>query len=325
MFYISSSALAFDSVEYVFRDVNNGWLFKYIHSNGASVMFIFLYIHISRGLYYCSYNYPRVYVWYSGLIIFILIMAISFFGYVLRWGQMSFWAAQVITSMFGSIRLLGNSIVEILWGGYSVDKRTLIRFFSLHFLLPFVVFGIMFIHIFLLHVNGSTNPIGVNSNGDKLSLHMYFSVKDAWGFVLVMLLICSLVFYYRNMLGHRDNYIYANSDLTRLHIVREWYFLRMYGALRSVTNKVIGLILMIGCILVLFLLRLINQIWAGSMSLGVLYRILFWFIVSVFCLLGLIGKLRIEYRWEVFGKILIVLYYLSICVLLPLSNYIELW
>lgn len=325
MFYTSDISLAFESVEYIFRDVNNGWLLRYLHANGASLMFIFLYLHIGRGLYYGSYNYPRIFVWNSGVIIFLLTMGTAFFGYVLPWGQMSYWAAQVITSMFGSIRLLGGSIVEVLWGGYSVDKPTLSRFFSLHFLLPFIIAGLVCVHLIFLHVNGSGNPLGINSNADKIRFQVYFSIKDLWGFILVFLFLFWLVFYNPNLLGHPDNYIRANRNVTPVHIVPEWYFLRYYAILRSVPNKVVGVLLMVGAILVLLLLRLINFNRLGSSSLSPIYKILFWFLVGNFFLLGNIGQLPVEFRWEFIGKISTILYFGLFLFFIPLMGFIEIW
>lgn len=325
MFYIRDISLAFESVEYIFREVNFGWLLRYLHANGASLFFIFLYLHIGRGLYYGSYNYPRILVWFSGVIIFLLIMGIAFFGYVLPWGQMSYWAAQVITSMFGSIPVIGNSIVEVLWGGYSVDKPTLTRFFSLHFLMRFLVTGLVFIHLIALHVNGSGNRLGINSNSDKIPFQVYFSIKDLFGFTIVFLFLGFLVFYNPNYLGHPDNYIPANPNVTPLHIVREWYFLPFYAILRSVPNKVVGVLLMVGAILILLILRLFNLMRLGSTSLSPIYKVMFWFFVGNLLLLGNIGQLPVEYPWELFGKISTVIYFSIFLFVIPIIGFLEVW
>jgi len=323
MFYTRDISLAFESVEYILRDVNKGWSIRYIHSNGASIIFIFLYLHIGRGLYYGSFSYPRVIVWSTGVVIFLLIMAVAFLGYVLPWGQMSYWAAQVITSMFESIPVLGGGIVEVLWGGYAVDKPTLTRFFSLHYLLPFIVVGLILVHLLALHQYGSGNRLGVNSNSDKIPFHTYFIVKDVWGFILAFLLMGVLVFYYRNLLGHPDNYIAANRNVTRLHIVREWYFLRFYAILRSVPDKVLGVVLMIGSIFILLLLSLINPSII-NINLSRLYRVTFWLFTGNLLILGGIGSLRVEYPWEWFGKVCTTIHFIVILVIFPISGYLDL-
>jgi len=224
MHYSSHIDLAFNSVEHIMRDVNNGWLLRYAHANGASMFFIVVYCHIFRGLYYGSYIFPRGRLWATGVILFLLMMATAFMGYVLPWGQMSFWGATVITNLFSAIPFVGQNIVEWLWGGFSVGNPTLNRFFSLHYLLPFLIAGLTIIHLSLLHKEGSNNPLGINTNVDTVSFYPYFYVKDLFSFLIFLFIFSFFIFYYPNILGHPDNYIPANSLVTPPHIVPEWYF-----------------------------------------------------------------------------------------------------
>ena len=225
MHYTPHVDFAFNSVEHIMRDVNNGWLIRYLHANGASFFFIVTYIHIFRGLYYGSYMFPRGFLWCSGVIIFLLMMATAFMGYVLPWGQMSFWGATVITNLFSAIPFVGGSIVEWLWGGFSVDNATLNRFFSLHYLMPFLIAGMALVHLSLLHTSGSNNPLGINVNVDSITFYPYFYSKDVFAFLVYVFFLCFFVFYFPNALGHSDNYIPANPLVTPPHIVPEWYFL----------------------------------------------------------------------------------------------------
>jgi len=257
MHYTPHVDLAFNSVEHIMRDVNNGWLLRYLHANGASMFFIVVYSHIFRGLYFGSYMYPRGRLWASGVIIFLLMMATGFMGYVLPWGQMSFWGATVITNLFSAIPLVGGSIVEWLWGGFSVDNATLNRFFSLHYLMPFVIAGLTMVHLSLLHTTGSNNPLGINSNVDTVPFYPYFYVKDLLAFLLFISLFSFFVFFYPNALGHADNYIPANPLVTPPHIVPEWYFLPFYAILRSIPDKLGGVVAMVSAILILLLLPII--------------------------------------------------------------------
>lgn len=237
MHYTADTKLAFDSVERIMRDVNSGWLIRYIHMNGASFFFVAVYIHIFRGMYYGSYKEPRELLWILGVFIFLLMMATAFIGYVLPWGQMSLWGATVITNLFSAIPLVGDSIVTLLWGGFSVDNPTLTRFFALHYLLPFVIFAVVFLHIWALHVTGSNNPLGIEPKGkqDTLPFHPYYTMKDSFGLVLFIMLYAFFVFYAPDSLGHPDNYIPANPLVTPAHIVPEWYFLPFYAILRAIT------------------------------------------------------------------------------------------
>ena len=226
MHYTPHIDLAFSSVEHIMRDVNHGWLIRYIHANGASMFFIVVYCHIFRGLYYGSYMHPRQLLWCSGVLIFILMMATAFMGYVLPWGQMSFWGATVITSLFTALPVIGQTIVDWLWGGFTVNNATLNRFFSIHFFLPFVIAGLTIIHLALLHKDGSTNPLGAESGGDKISFYPYFFVIDLYAFFVFVFVFAVFVYFFPNTLGHPDNYIPADPMHTPAHIVPEWYFLR---------------------------------------------------------------------------------------------------
>lgn len=245
MHYTPHIDLAFSSVEHIMRDVNNGWLIRYIHANGASMFFIVVYCHIFRGLYYGSYMQPRQLLWCSGVIIFILMMGTAFMGYVLPWGQMSFWGATVITSLVTAVPVIGQYIVEWLWGGFIVDNATLNRFFSLHFFLPFIIAGLSLLHLALLHKDGSNNPLGISSASDKIPFYPYFVIKDTFAFFSFLLIFILFVFYFPNVLGHPDNYIPADSLHTPAHIVPEWYFLPFYAILRAIPDKLYGVILMI--------------------------------------------------------------------------------
>jgi len=258
MHYTPHIDFAFNSVEHIMRDVNNGWLLRYLHANGASMFFIVVYSHIFRGLYFGSYMYPRGRLWASGVIIFLLMMATAFMGYVLPWGQMSFWGATVITNLFSAIPYVGSSIVEWLWGGFSVDNATLNRFYSLHYLMPFLIAGLTIAHLSLLHTAGSNNPLGINTNVDCIPFYPYFYVKDLFAFFILLTLFSFFVFFYPNALGHADNYIPANPLVTPPHIVPEWYFLPFYAILRTIPDKLGGVIAMLGAILVLLALPLLN-------------------------------------------------------------------
>ena len=248
MHYTPHVSFAFDSVERIMRDVNYGWLLRYAHANGASMFFIVVYIHIWRALYYGSYKAPRELLFMLGVVIFLLMMATAFMGYVLPWGQMSFWGATVITNLFSAIPFVGESIVTWLWGGFSVDNPTLNRFFSLHYLLPFVIFGVVFLHVAALHITGSNNPLGIDPKGpqDTLPFHPYYTIKDSVGIVVYLIVFAALVFFAPNLLGHPDNYIPANPLVTPPHIVPEWYFLPYYAILRAVPDKLGGVVLMVG-------------------------------------------------------------------------------
>jgi quinol-cytochrome oxidoreductase complex cytochrome b subunit len=317
MHYTPHVDLAFASVEHIMRDVNNGWLIRYIHANGASMFFIIVYSHMFRGLYYGSYMHPRQHLWCSGVLIFLLMMGTAFMGYVLPWGQMSFWGATVITNLVSAIPVAGPSIVEWLWGGFSVDNATLNRFFSIHYLLPFAITGLVIVHIALLHKDGSNNPLGIDSSTDKIPFYPYCYVKDLFNALLFIVFFSVFLFFYPNLLGHPDNYIPANPMVTPAHIVPEWYFLPFYAILRSIPDKLGGVIAMFGAIVVLFLIPFINQSEVRSSTFRPIYRKLFWFLFADFLILGWIGQKVVESPYVEVGQLATVLYFLFFCVLLP--------
>ena len=307
MHYTANSLMAFNSVEHIMRDVNYGWLLRYLHSNGASMFFIAVYIHIFRGLYYGSYKAPREVLWILGVIIFLLMMATAFMGYVLPWGQMSFWGATVITNLFSALPVIGETIVTFLWGGYSVDNPTLNRFFSLHYLLPFMIFGVGALH----HV-GQNNPTGVevkNVRKDTVPFTPYATIKDVFAMVCFMLLFSWFVFYQPNYLGHADNYIPANPAVTPAHIVPEWYFLPFYAILRAIPNKLGGVLAMGGAIVVLAFLPWIDTSKVRSMSYRPIGRQLFWAFVLVCIGLGYLGAMPAEGGYVIASQIFTALYF----------------
>jgi ubiquinol-cytochrome c reductase cytochrome b subunit len=323
MHYTPHIDLAFSSVEHIMRDVNSGWLIRYMHANGASMFFIVVYCHIFRGLYYGSYMAPREHLWCSGVVIFLLMMATAFMGYVLPWGQMSFWGATVITNLFSAIPVAGPSIVEWLWGGFSVDNATLNRFFSLHFLMPFVIAGMVIAHIALLHRDGSNNPLGIDSSMDKIAFYPYYYVKDLFSVVVFVVFFSLFLFYYPNLLGHPDNYIPADPMSTPAHIVPEWYFLPFYAILRSIPDKLGGVAAMGGAIVILLFLPFINTSEVRSAAFRPLYRKLFWFIFADFLLLGWIGQEIVETPFIEIGQVGTVFYFLYFLVIIPALGILE--
>ena len=323
MHYTPHVDLAFTSVEHIMRDVNNGWLIRYAHANGASMFFIVVYCHIFRGLYYGSYMHPRQLLWCSGVIIFILMMATAFMGYVLPWGQMSFWGATVITSLFTAIPLVGHSIVEWLWGGFTVDNATLNRFFSLHFFLPFIIAGLTIVHLALLHKDGSNNPLGVDSSMDKISFYPYYFVKDLYSFFIFLFVFLVFVLYFPNTLGHPDNYIPADCLQTPAHIVPEWYFLPFYAILRSIPNKLGGVAAMGGSLIILFLIPFINTSEVRSSTFRPIFKVFYWLIVADFFILGWIGQKPVKDTFIVIGQIATVYYFLFFLIIIPVVGIIE--
>jgi quinol-cytochrome oxidoreductase complex cytochrome b subunit len=323
MHYTPHVELAFCSVEHIMRNVNNGWLIRYLHANGASMFFIVVYSHMFRGLYFGSYMYPRGKLWVSGVIIFLLMMATAFMGYVLPWGQMSFWGATVITNLFSAVPFVGRVIVEWLWGGFSVDNATLNRFFSLHYLMPFAIAGITIIHLSLLHKEGSNNPLGINKNVDTIPFYPYFYVKDLLSSLLLLLLLSFFVFYYPNVLGHPDNYIPANPLVTPAHIVPEWYFLPFYAILRSIPDKLGGVVAMIGAILILLLLPTINTSEIRSTKFRPIFGILYWFLVADFVILGWIGQKPVESPYVEIGMGGTAFYFIFLLILIPVIGLTE--
>ena len=325
MHYTPHVDMAFTSVEHIMRDVNYGWLLRYMHANGASMFFIVVYLHIFRGLYYGSYKAPRELLWWLGLVIFLLMMATAFMGYVLPWGQMSFWGATVITNLFGAIPLVGDSIVTWLWGGFAVDNPTLNRFFSLHYLLPFVIVGIVILHIWALHTNGSNNPTGVElkDKQDSIPFHPYYTVKDLFGLAIFLIFFSAFLFYAPNYMGHPDNYIPANPLVTPAHIVPEWYFLPFYAILRAVPDKLGGVMLMFGAIAVLFALPWLDKSRIRSARFRPIYKQLFWVFVADCILLTYIGGKPAEGAFIIWGRIATVYYFVHILILLPLVGLFE--
>jgi len=291
MHYTPHVSMAFDSVEHIMRDVNYGWLLRYVHANGASMFFLVVYIHIFRGLYYGSYKAPREVLWWLGIVILLLMMATAFMGYVLPWGQMSFWGATVITNLFSAFPVVGEHIVSWLWGGFSVDNPTLNRFFSLHFLLPFVIFAVVFLHLWALHTHGSNNPLGIDAKGsqDKIPFHPYYTIKDYFGFGVFFMLFSYFVFFAPNYLGHPDNYTPANPMVTPPHIVPEWYFLPFYAILRAIPDKLGGVLMMFASILVLFVLPWLDSCKVRSGAFRPTFKWFFALFVLVCIGLGVMG------------------------------------
>jgi ubiquinol-cytochrome c reductase cytochrome b subunit len=323
MHYTPHVSLAFYSVEHIMRDVNYGWLLRYTHANGASMFFLVVYIHMFRGLYYGSYIKPREGLWISGVIIFVLMIITAFMGYVLPWGQMSFWAATVITNLFSAIPIIGESIVQWLWGGFSVNNATLNRFFSFHYLFPFVIAGDVLIHLDILHEYGSNNPLGFESKVDSTNFYPYFYVKDLFGFFVFLLVFASFVFFAPNVLGHPDNYVQANPMVTPAHIVPEWYFLPFYAILRSIPDKLGGVICMAASLVVLVLLPFLNTSKVRSSIFRPLYRKAFWWFFVNSVILGWIGQKVVEYPYVEIGQIATVLYFIYFLIIIPLLGYIE--
>jgi quinol-cytochrome oxidoreductase complex cytochrome b subunit len=325
MHYTATAEGAFDSVEHIMRNVNYGWLLRYVHANGASMFFLAVYIHIFRGLYYGSYKEPREVLWILGVILFLLMMATAFMGYVLPWGQMSFWAATVITNLFSAIPLIGDTVVTWLWGGYSVDEPTLKRFFSLHYLLPFILFGVVLLHIWALHVVGQNNPAGIDvkTNRDTVAFTPYATIKDSFAMVVFFILFAWLVFYVPNYLGHADNYIPADPLKTPPHIVPEWYFLPFYAILRAIPSKLGGVIAMFASILVLVFVPWLDTSKVRSARYRPLYKQFFWILLLVCIGLGYLGAKPAEGGYVIAARILTFYYFLHFLVILPLLGFIE--
>ncbi|MBV8523714.1 MAG: cytochrome b N-terminal domain-containing protein [Acetobacteraceae bacterium] len=325
MNYQPNTQMAFDSVERIMRDVNYGWLMRYVHMNGASMFFAVVYIHIFRGLYYGSYKYPRELLWMIGVVLLLLMMATAFMGYVLPWGQMSYWAATVITNLFSALPWVGHAVVTWLWGGFSVENPTLNRFYSLHYLLPFLIVGVAFLHVWALHITGSNNPLGIEPKGpqDTLPFHPYYTIKDSVGLCVYLIVFAILVFFAPNYLGHPDNYIPANPLATPAEIVPEWYFLPYYAILRSVPNKLGGVTLMFGSLLVLFVLPWLDTSPVRSCRFRPIYRQVIWLLVVAVIVLGFVGSHRPEGIWVVVGRVCTAYYFLHFLVILPVLGKLE--
>ena len=325
MSYTAHVDYAFESVERIMRDVNHGWLIRYIHMNTASFFFIVVYLHIFRGLYYGSYKAPRELLWILGVVIFLLMMATAFMGYVLPWGQMSFWGATVITSLFSAIPIVGESVVTFLWGGFSVDNPTLTRFFSLHYLMPFLIAGVVVLHIVALHRFGSNNPIGIDTKGrqDTISFHPYYTIKDIVGIAMFLLLLAIAVFFFPNAMGHPDNYIPANPMQTPAHIVPEWYFLPFYAILRAVPDKLGGVLLMFGAIAILFILPWLDRSPVRSARFRPVFRIFFWLLFIDALALGYLGGMPAEGIYVTLSRVATAWYFLHFLVILPMLGVFE--
>ncbi len=326
MHYTAHVDFAFNSVEHIMRDVNWGWFLRYTHANGASMFFVAVYIHMLRGLYYGSYKAPREVLWILGVIIFLLMMATAFMGYVLPWGQMSFWGATVITNLFSAIPLVGDSITTWLWGGYSVDNPTLNRFFSLHYLLPFMIAGVVILHVWALHVTGQNNPTGVevkNVKHDTLPFTPYATVKDGFAMVVFLAFFSWWIFYVPNYLGHADNYIDANPLVTPAHIVPEWYFLPFYAILRAIPSKLGGVMAMFGSIAVLAFLPWLDTSRVRSAAYRPVYRVFFWVFVASGIGLGYLGAMPAEGGYVTASRILTAYYFGFFLIILPLLGLFE--
>lgn len=344
MQYTAHADYAFDSVQRIMRDVNYGWLIRYIHMNGASFFFIAVYLHIFRGMYYGSYKRPRELLWILGVVIFLLMMATAFIGYVLPWGQMSYWGATVITNLFSAIPLVGDSIVTWLWGGFAVDNPTLNRFFALHFLLPFVIFAVVFLHVWALHVTGSNNPTGldVKSKQDTVPFHPYYTIKDSFGLIIFLILFSLFVFFAPDSLGHADNYIPANPLVTPAHIVPEWYFLPFYAILRAITfdigipgtevvfisAKLGGVIAMFGAIALWLVLPWLDSHPVRSARYRPLFRTFFIILIVDFLFLGWLGAQSADGKllglpMSFWGLLATAYYFVFFIVILPVLSKIE--
>ena len=325
MHYTPHVDLAFDSVERIRREVNFGWLIQYLHTNGSSMFFAVVYIHIFRGIYYGSYKAPRELLWMLGVVILLVMMATAFMGYVLPWGQMSLWAATVITNLFSAIPGIGEAIVTWLWGGFSVDNPTLNRFFSFHYLLPFVLLGVVILHIIALHIHGSNNPDGIELTGpqDSVPFHPYFTAKDSVGTGVFLIILAVLVFYAPNYLNHPDNTIPANPLQTPAHIVPEWYFLPFYAILRAIPDKLMGVIAMFSSILVLFILPWLDTAKVRSARYRPLFRWFFWLLVADSLLLGACGANAPEGIWLILSRVGTAYYFVHFLVLTPSLGLLE--
>nr|UZC54507.1 cytochrome b [Catostomus catostomus]UZC54546.1 cytochrome b [Catostomus catostomus]UZC54572.1 cytochrome b [Catostomus catostomus] len=321
MHYTSDISTAFSSVAHICRDVSYGWLIRSVHANGASFFFICIYMHIARGLYYGSYLYKET--WNIGVVLLLLVMMTAFVGYVLPWGQMSFWGATVITNLLSAVPYVGNELVQWIWGGFSVDNATLTRFFAFHFLLPFVVAAATIIHLLFLHETGSNNPAGINSDADKISFHPYFSYKDLLGFAAMLLALTSLALFSPNLLGDPDNFTPANPLVTPPHIKPEWYFLFAYAILRSIPNKLGGVLALLSSILVLMVVPILHTSKQRGLTFRPATQFLFWTLVADMIILTWIGGMPVEHPFIVIGQVASALYFALFLILAPLAGWLE--
>nr|WNH23966.1 cytochrome b [Halieutichthys aculeatus] len=321
MHYTSDISTAFSSVTHICRDVNYGWLIRNLHANGASFFFICIYLHIGRGLYYGSYLYKET--WNVGVILLLLVMATAFVGYVLPWGQMSFWGATVITNLLSAVPYMGGTLVQWIWGGFSVDNATLTRFFAFHFLLPFIIAAFSLIHLLFLHQTGSNNPLGLRSNTDKISFHPYFSYKDLLGFMALLTALTTLALFSPNLLGDPDNFIPANPLVTPPHIKPEWYFLFAYAILRSIPNKLGGVLALLSSILILVLVPILHTSKQRGITFRPFTQLLFWTLVADVVILTWIGGMPVEDPFIMIGQVASLLYFSLFLVMMPTVSLLE--
>nr|AJL34372.1 cytochrome b [Smutsia temminckii] len=321
MHYTADTTTAFSSITHICRDVNYGWIIRYMHANGASMFFICLFIHIGRGLYYGSFTYKET--WNIGIILLFTVMATAFVGYVLPWGQMSFWGATVITNLLSAIPYIGPDLVEWIWGGFSVDKATLTRFFAFHFIFPFIITGLAMVHLLFLHETGSNNPMGLISNSDKIPFHPYYTIKDILGLFIMSMALMTLVLFFPDLLGDPDNYTPANPLSTPPHIKPEWYFLFAYAILRSIPNKLGGVLALAMSILILAIIPSLQMSKQRTMMFRPLSQIMFWLLVANLLVLTWIGGQPVEHPFILIGQMASISYFTLILVMLPIASTIE--